>query len=504
MFKSLRARLFISHLAVIVLVFLITAVVAFVPLRRAQNALEVGRLEAVANPLALQTSLLALHINRPNSDRTTYYRLMTELLSAQAQQLGARVILFDRSGQTIYDTAPNKTFNKPTQRVIHSNIVSLASLESDAIDQQKPSTTLPMRNIGVRDNQRIFLTAVPRVPDRVLALVVPVSRWQILKVLLPLALAAIAGMLGALLATAFLSRSIARPITQLTRAADAVTAGNLNRRVAGEGDDEVGRLIQSFNTMVARLQTTYESQRRLLANVAHELRTPLTSIQGYADALNDDIIVDEAGRREALTTISEESERINGLVVQILQLARLESRQSQPHPLLVDLDSIAETIIRRHRVEADQAGISLISETKGEIEIIADEALIDQAIDNLVRNSLRHTPAGGQVSIKAVQFSAGNPAARRVRISVSDTGEGIPEHELPYIFDRFRRAEANGATDGSHAVGFGLGLAIVHEIVAGHGGTIEVTSTLGKGSTFTIELPAGDVSASQRERAFVR
>lgn len=503
MFKSLRARLFISHLAVIVLVFLITALVAFIPLRRAQNALEIGRIEAVANPLALQTSLLAIKTDRPNTDRATYYRLMTELLSAQAQQLGARIILFDRSGQAVYDTAPNKTFNRPTQRVIHNNIVTLAGLETEAALQNKTSSTLPMRNIGVRDDQRIFLTAIPHVPNRVLALVIPVSRWEILKVLLPLSLAAIAGMLGALLATAFLSRSIARPITQLTRAADAVTAGNLNRRVAGEGDDEVGRLIQSFNTMVARLQSTYESQRRLLANVAHELRTPLTSIQGYADALNDEVIVDDAGRREALTTISEESERISRLVMQILQLARLESRQSEPHLALVDLNSVAETIIRRHRVEADQSGINLVADVNGEIEILADEALIDQAIDNLVRNSLRHTAGGGQVTIKADQFMAGNPAARRVRISVDDTGEGIPAHEIPYIFDRFRRAEANGNPDGSHSVGFGLGLAIVQEIVAGHGGTIAVASKVGQGSTFTIELPAGNVAASQQKRAVV-
>jgi YD repeat-containing protein len=312
---------------------------------------------------------------------------------------------------------------------------------------------------------------------------------------------AIVGLLGAIAASMFLSQSIARPITRLTRAADAMTAGDLGQRVPGEGDSEVGRLVRSFNEMVQRLQTTYDSQRQLLANIAHELRTPLTSIQGYAQALRDGVVGAEVERDRALETIAEESERINALVIQILQLARLESGQSEPRLVQVDVADVINRIIRRHQVEAEAAGVALASDVGAGQDVVADDVLLDQAIDNLVRNAIRHTRPGGRVVIFTSSPTSEAASDSQIRIRVADTGEGIPSQEIPHIFDRFHRAAADRPNGAGRNGGFGLGLAIVREIVAGHGGTVGVESTVGQGTTFTIKLPLnGQRSANGKER----
>jgi signal transduction histidine kinase len=243
--------------------------------------------------------------------------------------------------------------------------------------------------------------------------------------------------------------------------------------------------------MVRRLRITYESQRRLLANIAHELRTPLTSIQGYAQGLSDGIFETEQQRQDALETIGQESERVNELLIQILELARLESGQSGPQLHEIDVDEIITRVLRRHRVEADTAQVELIGPAARAQTIVADEAMIDQAIDNLVRNAIRHTPEGGSVAVGVATARDTQRNVSGIRVSVTDTGFGIPEDAIPHIFDRFYRANGHDDGHGGPHSGFGLGLAIVREIAVSHGGTVSVASEVGKGTTFTIDLPSG-------------
>lgn len=485
MFKSLRARLFLSHLVVIGLVFILTAVAAFVPLRRAQDRLEVRRLQGLATPLVVQTGLIARR--EPLNPGLLY-----ELLDLQAFRLGTRLVLFSATGVVIHDTSPTATISPTLVNELKPHLAHLAAAEVQAARSGRLPTATPTQYFGVRDGERIVLAAVPLTTDRVMAIIAPVQTVPLLReIVLPLTLASLVGLLGAVIATVFLSRSIARPISRLTDAADAVAAGDLARRVPGEGSDEVGRLVRSFNAMVGRLQGAYESQRQLLANIAHELRTPLTSIQGYAEALRDDVLPDQAGRDEALQTISDEADRVNALVVQILQLSRLESGQAEPHPTRLDLGQVVERVVRRHRVEADARGVTLGAAIVDGQLVFADEGLIDQAIDNLVRNAIQHTPSGGKVSISAspaLDAGLGHP---RLRIRVADTGRGIPADQIPRIFERFHRGAAD-RTDGGGPTGFGLGLSIVREIVVAHGGNVGVESQPGVGTTFIIDLPLAD------------
>ncbi len=488
MLSSLRARILVSHLAVILLVFGLTFLVAFIPIRNAQNRLEIQRLESLAAPVAVGSGFL---LGRPALSPS-----VIEVLDTQATQLDVRLVLIDRDGAIIHDT-------KPSEPLTARLLVKLRAA-SNRLDQRvianRPAERLPLEDrsiyVGTSGRNRVVLTLLSQVDGRYIVIIAPRGAPLLRELLIPLVLALAIGFVGALIATLFLSRSIALPISRLTQAANAVAGGDLNRSVAGEGSDEVGRLVRSFNEMVNQLRVTYESQRRLLANIAHELRTPLTSIQGYAQGLSDGVFTTEEQQRDALDTIGEESDRVNDLLVQILELARLESRQSGPRVREVDVDDIVGRVLRRHRVEADNSGIDLAGPPPGSRKVLGDEGLIDQAIDNLVRNAIRHTLEGGAVDVGISATSNGTRGTAGVRIQVSDTGSGIPPEALPHIFDRFYRANGDELSEvkNGNEQGFGLGLSIVREIASSHGGSVSVESELGKGTTFLLDLPAAAVA----------
>lgn len=485
MLKSLRARILVSHLAIILLVFSLTFLVAFIPIRNAQNRLEIRRLEALAAPVAVQTGFL---LGRPSLSTSA-----GENLDAQASQLNVRLVLLERNGTILHDTRPSQPLSATALELMRQAILRL----DQRVASVGVANRLPIEDrsiyVGTIGGERVVVTRLGQADGRYIAILAPKGAPILRELFFPLMMALAIGLIGAIIATLFLSRSIALPISRLTQAADAVAGGDLNRSVPGQGDDEVGRLVSSFNEMVTRLRVTYESQRRLLANIAHELRTPLTSIQGYAQGLSDGVFVTEEQQREALATISEESERVNELMVQILELARLESRQSGPRVREVDIDDIVGRVLRRHRVEADTCGIDLAGPAPGSRKILGDEGLIDQAVDNLVRNAIRHTPAGGKVEVSVLPTLDVSNATAGIRIRVSDTGSGIPADALPHIFDRFYRANGNELSENGEDHGFGLGLSIVREIAATHGGSVGVESELGKGTTFIVDLPGSIV-----------
>ncbi len=478
MITSLRARLVVSHLAVVGLVLVLTTMVAIVPIRHAQTQLEMRRIQDTAVPLSYGVGWI---LTSPDLEGTPRHKYVEGNLDGQAHGTKVRLMLLDRDARVLYDTED--------PRIIGTTLASFRS----SIDETHPlgnlaNQPLVVHGAGYFEGQQVWLIPVDGVDDLVIALLTPPNIFPLLRdFFLPLMLSSIVGVLGAIAASIYLSQSIARPISRLTRAADAVSAGDLGQQVPDEENTEVGRLVRSFNGMVQRLRITYDSQRQLLANIAHELRTPLTSIHGYSQALRDGVFPSDAERDRALTTITEESERVNALVVQILQLARLESGQSEPRMVPLNAVDVIDRIIRRHEVEAESAGVKLVSEIREPQEVIADDLLLDQAIDNLVSNALRHTKPGGRVTVSAIP-AVGTTGVSKLRIRVSDTGEGIPAAEIPHIFDRFYRAGDQPAGAGENG-GFGLGLAIVREIVVSHGGTVGVESQPGQGTTFTIDLP---------------
>ena len=294
---------------------------------------------------------------------------------------------------------------------------------------------------------------------------------------------AAAGAVGSLLAVAVaavLARGIARPVVRVARASSRLAAGRSPEPVPVTGSRELRTLAESFNTMAEQVGRAREAERSFLLSVSHELKTPLTAIRGYAEALEEGVMT----RDHAVRVIHTEAERLERLVADLLNVARLDRQRFDIRPTTVDLAEIASESATRHAARARELGVELLLQQESPAPAIADPDRLLQAVSNLVENALRCTPRGGTVTIAA---SAG-------RLAVTDTGPGIAAEDMPHAFERFflyRRY------NGDRPVGTGLGLAIVRELTQAMGGDIDVESVPGAGTVFTIRLPLASSITSQ-------
>ncbi|GAB3975395.1 ATP-binding protein [Plantactinospora veratri] len=290
-------------------------------------------------------------------------------------------------------------------------------------------------------------------------------------------LAAAAGVAAvAIIATALLSHRVLRPIAILTAASQRLGRGDLTSRVPVRGNDEIAVLARSFNRMADSLQRGEERQRRLVADVAHELRTPLVNLRGYLEALSDGVIEPDP---ELFASLHEEAVLQQRIVDDLQDLALAEAGSLAYHRTAVDLAELLETCRTAHRGGADAAGVTLVVDAEP-VAVHADPDRLRQVVGNLLTNALRATAEGGEVRLTLRR--SGDSAV----VEVVDTGSGIAPEALPYVFDRFWRADS---ARGRQTGGSGLGLSIVRQILTDHGGSIRVTSQLGAGTTFTLTLP---------------
>jgi signal transduction histidine kinase len=304
----------------------------------------------------------------------------------------------------------------------------------------------------------------------------------------PLAQAALVGLLVALALSAFISRTLANGLQSLSEAAHAIAKGNYAWKVKPSGPPEVRDVAEAFNRMSQQVHDTQRAQQDFLANVSHDLKTPLTSIQGYSQAIMDGAAKDSVG---AARIIHDEAGRLNRMVIELTDLARLQSGQFSFQMKPVDLAALNRAVGERLSIMAERKGVRLNVETSSVGPVQADGDRLAQVLTNLVGNAINHTPAGGTIWLRAGAATGG------VTISVQDTGAGIPPAELERIFERFYQVDpARGPKRGT-----GLGLAIAHEIVTAHGGTIRAASEgQGKGATFTVWLPVGKPGASGKKQ----
>lgn len=276
------------------------------------------------------------------------------------------------------------------------------------------------------------------------------------------------------------SANALRPLEELAERALTITrADDLSVRIPLRGypDDEVGQVISAFNTTLERLEVLFTSQQRFLADVSHELRTPLTVIKGNVGLMRRMADYDP----ELLTSIEAEADRLTRMVESLLLLAKAESGRMPLQKTDVELDALLLDVLGAMQVlAADKVTLNL--EAIDQVRLSADADRLKQVFVNLISNAIKYTPAGGQV------FVGLDRQADMVRVWVRDTGPGIPEEDLPHVFERFYRADKS-RTRQKQAGGFGLGLSIAYWIVKNHDGRIEVASQLGEGTIFTVWLP---------------
>lgn len=289
------------------------------------------------------------------------------------------------------------------------------------------------------------------------------------------------GLLGIVLGVVA-SRTLTAPLTELATAARAIGAGNLHQRVPPSGSEEIAAVAAAFNEMAIQLEEAETLRRDLMADVAHELRTPLSVIQGNLRAILDDVyILDKA----EVTKLYTQTRLLSRLVNDLHELAQAEAGQLPLNRVPTNLQLLFTESIDLFQPMAEEIGITLQLQITSMLPTLpVDAARLRQVLHNLLANALRHTPAGGTVTLQT------STDAEQIIIAIRDSGDGIMPEHLPHIFDRFYRTDRARSRDTG---GTGLGLAIVRAIVQVHGGEVHAQSEgIGKGSTFTVTLPIAE------------
>ena len=465
---SLRTRLLLAVLALVAVALVVAGVVTYMSLRdflleRVDQQLLDGRVGVTLNlERSLQTGGSAFGIGGPgvNLPLGSYAQLRGpdgSVLIAGVVQLGQ-----------------GSDFAQP---VLPSDLPSPGG--------QAAFFTVTRSTGGPATDFRVMVSPAPEIRGAVLAAIPLTDLQQTLRQLMDLEVIVSLVVLAALaVATWWLIKRDLRPLEKMAVTADAISAGDLSRRVEpAELRTEVGRLGLSLNTMLARIEeafaeraATEEKLRRFLADASHELRTPLTSIRGYSEVF-ERAKDDPEDLELAMRRIEEESKRMGVMVEELLVLARLgEGRE--PEKLPVDLARVVDDAVNDARASAPARDIVL--ERPETADVLGDDHQLRQVAHNLLNNAVRHTPDQAQIR---VLVSARDGYAT---LAVADDGPGLEPDVAAQVFEPFYRADRSRARETG---GAGLGLAIVAAIVEAHGGTVRLDTAPGAGATFTVTLP---------------
>jgi two-component system OmpR family sensor kinase len=298
---------------------------------------------------------------------------------------------------------------------------------------------------------------------------------------------------GLLLMIAIAARAVIkvglRPLEDAEKTAEEIASGNYSARMPETNPGtEVGRLVTSLNTMLARIEDAFAARgesenklRRFVADASHELRTPITAIRGFSELHRQGAVTGEKETSELIGRIENESKRMGSLVEDLLLLARLDqAREMESKP--VDINKVVEDAVISARAAGPEHPVTLHSSDE-EIFTLGDEVRIHQVVANLLANARAHTPAGTPITVSVLSNDAG------VEISVADKGPGLSAEDQRRIFERFYRADASRVRNGDE--GSGLGLSIVDAVMRAHGGSVSVKSSPGAGATFLLNFPRG-------------
>jgi len=297
--------------------------------------------------------------------------------------------------------------------------------------------------------------------------------------------------LGSLLGWFMAGRAL-NPVRDVAQAAQTISSSNLSLRIPSrQAGDELDYLILTFNRMIERLEASFQQMKQFSADVSHELRTPITAIRGQLEVALFTAKTTEQ-YREAMFNALTDIDRLSQLVRALLLLSQAESGQLALQRSRLNVREVLEDLAEQYQIPAEAAGVRLWATLTPDCVVEADRVQIERMMTNLLSNAIKFTPEGGTVHVAARTFNG------HVEIVVEDSGRGIPTEHLSHIFDRFYRVPGSGTAPGAEQ-GLGLGLSFVAWIVKAHKGTIDVDSTPGKGTRFTIKLPAAGVASDTME-----
>ena len=480
MFNSLRFRLIVSYIAVIVVCLTIIAVTLALLVRSDPFSRELTQERLI--PVLNNVVRLAQQDLRTG---TAPEQVMADL-HTQVDTQTTRVL---------FVTGVNRRIVADSGNTLKSH--NLSEVTSGL--PQRLSGGLTSGKIDVGDKQLwIYVARIGAGPQNTGVVVAQAPEGSSLaspiytRMLGQLALSGCIGGLLAVLLALLIAGSVSSPLRRLAKAAAAIAEGDYNQTVPMQGPTEVQELATNFNSMAEQVRASQQSQRDFLANVSHDLKTPLTSIQGFAQAITDGAADDAESVRRSAGVIQDEAQRMSRMVSELLDLARIESGQIVMRREPVHLNAVLRDGVDKLALRAQQTGVTLNTQIPDNLPVVlGDGDRLAQVFTNLLDNALKHTPEGGKVTLAARALS-GSSIVRRgktwpagVEVSVADTGSGIPPQDLGRIFERFYQVDKARP----HGSGLGLGLAIVKQIVEAHYGTITAESVVGLGSRFVVTLP---------------
>jgi two-component system, OmpR family, sensor kinase len=461
----IRARLTIWYSAVLALTLLLTGTLVVLEV---QADLRNGTDRA----LSLAASEIKMGYHAPESDSENDFREVADASLGGLPRAGFAAQLVTSSGRVLVQTGmPPKARARPlvdgltiAQALAGRPVFTAASLGGTGYRV----LVVPFRN-GADPQALVVATSLAR------------SEHAIRNLLVALLAAGAVGLVLAAGSGWWLARRALQPVARMTEEAGLIGAGGgLTERIqVPKAADELGRLAETLNGMLTRLERAVTQQRRFVADVSHELRTPLTVMRSEIDVeLASDALSGDA--RSVLESTGEEIQRMAGIVENLLTLARIDEEELHLIRRRCDLRELAETTARELRPIAGQRDVTIrLTGNRGPVE--ADPQRLQQVIRNLLDNAIRYSPRGGIVIVEVANHHG------QVELTVRDEGPGIEPPELEHVFERFYRG------DPSHSPareGSGLGLAICREIAEAHGGRMSATSARGRGSTFRLRLPA--------------
>jgi two-component system OmpR family sensor kinase len=396
-------------------------------------------------------------------------------LQTRIEQVGniydTRIILFNRKRQVIVDSQTSG--QSPLQMPLLPRL-----RVSSVMRDQGGQYWLYIIQYLANGNWLLIATPRPAVP-----LLTVLSD----ELMLPILGAAVVALIISLFVAFWLARWIGDPLQRVVVASRQMPSTQV-KPIAPRGPQEVQELALAFNDMNDRVITSQKSQREFVANVSHELKTPLTSVQGFAQAILDGTANSPDEQKQAAKVIYDEAGRMHRMVLDLLDLARLDAGTLDLKRAPVDLTAVLHNVAEKFTPQARAARVDIRVEAAPLPTITGDGDRLSQVFTNLVDNALKNTPAGGNITLRAASDG------ENVQVEVADSGAGIPAEALAHIFERFYQADSSRPGGKQH--GTGLGLAIVKEIVGAHGGKISVRSIPGAGSTFTVTLPLATPDAS--------